>query len=300
MYDVAIIGNGLVGLGAAMYAGRFELKTLLIGELLGGTITQTDKVENYPGFVSITSQELVENFRKHAEAYSIDHKYGRVDNIIKEDDHFKIFSGENNFESKTVILATGTIVRRLGVESEKIYENKGVSYCALCDGAFFKDKVVAVVGGGDGAAVDALILTRYAKKVYLIVRKDKMRAEPTNQQKLIENDKIEIIYNTNVLEFKGENMLQKIKLDNPFKGNEEIEVQGCFIAIGHIINSELAKQLGVNLNDKGEIIIDRKAKTNVKGVYAAGDVVDTHFKQAITGVAEGVFAAHSAYEEVSR
>ena len=299
MYDVAIIGNGLSGMAAAMYAGRFELKTLMVGELLGGMITQTDKVENYPGFISISSQELVENFRKHAEEYNVDHKYGKIDKVEKDGEIFKLTSGDKVYKSKSVIIATGTKIRKLGTRGEEEFTNKGISYCALCDGAFFKDKIVAVVGGGDAATVDALILTRYASKIYVIVRKNHMRAEPLNQEKLMKNEKIEMIYETNIKEFVGDKLLQKLILDKPFNGSEELEVNGCFIAIGHNINSELALQLGVQLNDKKEIIIDKESKTNVEGVFAAGDVVNNHFKQAITGVAEGVVAAHSVYMFVS-
>lgn len=300
MYDVAIIGNGLVGLGAAMYAGRFNLKTLVIGELMGGTITQTDKVENYPGFVSISSQELVKSFNDHADAYDVDNKTGRIDKVEKDGETFKLYSGEEVYESKSVIIATGTKVRKLGLESEEKFANRGISYCALCDGAFFKDKTVAVVGGGDGAAVDALILTRFAKKVYILVRKNELRADPSNKEKLESSDKIEIVYNTSINEFIGENLLEGVKLNNPYNGNEVLPIQGCFIAIGHIVNSKLAESLGVKLNDKKEIIINRESETNVPGVFAAGDCVDNSFKQAITGVAEGVMAAHSVYKYVSK
>ncbi len=299
MYDVAIIGNGLVGLAAAMYAGRFELKTLVIGELLGGTITQTDKVENYPGFVSISSPELVNNFKEHADAYGVDNKMGRVDKVEKIGETFKLYSGSEVYESKTVILATGTTVRKLGLDTEEKLANRGVSYCALCDAAFFKGKTVAVVGGGDGAAVDALILTRFAEKIYILVRKDNLRAEPLNKEKLEKSDKIEIIYNTSITEFLGENMLEGVKLNNPYNSSDVLPIQGCFVAIGHIVNSEIASSLGVKLNDKKEIMINRESETNVPGVFSAGDCVDSGFKQAITGVAEGVLAAHSVYKFVS-
>ena len=295
MYDVAIIGAGTSGYSAAMYAGRFNLKTLILGEEPGGLITTTNEVENWPGIKSISGQDLAKALREHAEVYDVDIKQERVTSIEKTDSGFKLITGAGEYEAKTVILATGTKVRKLGAPGEKELENRGVSYCALCDGAFFKDKVVAVVGGGDGAAVDSLILTQFAKKVYVIVRKDFMRAEPKNQEKLKQNEKIEFIFNTNIKEFIGDNVLQKLKLDNPYNGSDELEVQGCFVAIGHIVNSGLAEQMGVELDERKQIKIDRDGKTNIKGVFACGDVVDSHFKQAITGAGEAVAAAHSAY-----
>jgi thioredoxin reductase (NADPH) len=300
IYDVAIIGIGLAGLSAAMYSGRFNMKTIAFGELLGGTITTTDLVENYPGFKSIQSFDMVEKFREHAMDYDVDLKYDKVTSIVKKDDLFEITSSSGTYLSKTIIIATGSKVKKLNASGEERLANKGIGYCALCDGAFYKNKIVAVVGGGDSAVVDALLLTRYAEKVYVIVRKDKLRAEPSNQDKLSENDKIEMIYNTNVIEFLGENKLEGVKLDKPYNGNDELKLNGCFVAIGHSINNELALSLGVEINEKGEIKIDRKAKTNVPGVYAAGDVVDSEFKQAITGAAEAVLASHSAYKYISK
>ncbi|MFT4304960.1 MAG: NAD(P)/FAD-dependent oxidoreductase [Candidatus Woesearchaeota archaeon] len=300
IYDVAIIGTGLTGLSAAMYSGRFNLKTIVFGELLGGTITSTDLVENYPGFKSIKSYEMVDKFLEHANDYDVKIKYEKVKSIIKEKDLFKVEHNSGTILSKTIIIATGSKVKKLNAPGEDIFANKGIGYCALCDGAFYKDKVVAVIGGGDSAAVDALLLTQFAKKVYVIVRKDHMRAEPSNQEKLNSNEKIEIIYNTNVIEFLGDEKLEKLKLDNPYNGKDEIEIDGCFIAIGHSINNELPKSLGVDINEKGEIKIDRNAKTNVPGVYAAGDCVDSDFKQVITGAAEAVLASHSAYKYVTK
>ena len=300
IYDVAIIGTGLTGLSGAMYSGRFNLKTIVFGELLGGTITSTDLVENYPGFKSINSFDMVEKFREHALDYDVKIKNEKVNSVVKKDNLFQLTTSSGTFLSKTIILATGSKVKKLNAPGEDKFANKGIGYCALCDGAFHKDKIIAVVGGGDSAAVDALLLTRFAKKVYVFVRKDKMRAEPSNQEKLNNNDKIEIVYNTNVVEFLGNEKLEKLKLDNPYNGNDEFEVGACFIAIGHQVNNEIAKSLGVDINEKGEIKIDRNAKTNVPGVYAAGDCIDGEFKQVITGAAEAVLASHSAYKYITK
>ncbi len=172
-------------------------------------------------------------------------------------------------------------------------------YCALCDGAIYKEKIVAVIGGSDSAAKDALVMTQWAKKVYMIYRRDKIRPEPVNYDRVMANKKIEIIYRTNVKEIKGDKFVNKVILDNPYNGSTEFPLDAVFVAIGHIALSELAVKLGVKVDEKGEIMIDRDAKTNIPGVYAAGDVTNIRFKQAITGVADGVQAAYSAYEYIN-
>ena len=173
-------------------------------------------------------------------------------------------------------------------------------YCALCDGAFYRNKVAAVIGGSDSAAKDALVLTQWASKVYMIYRGEKIRPEPVNYERVMANRKIEIIYRTNVKEIKGDKFVNGIVLDSLYKGNSGLKLDAVFVAIGHIALSQLAGKAGVKLNEKGEIMINRNAETNVPGAYAAGDVVDTRFKQAITGVAEGVQAAYSAYEYINK
>ena len=180
------------------------------------------------------------------------------------------------------------------------YESKGVHYCALCDSGIFKNKIVAVIGGSDSAAKEALLLSEFAKKVYIIYRGDKIRPEPINEERIKRNKKITVITNTNVLEIKGDKFVNKIILDKKFQGKKEIKLDGVFGAIGSDPLSELAKKIGVKLNDKKEIIINHEnSETNIKGVFAAGDVADKEFKQAITGVAEGVTAAHSAYKYIN-
>ena len=181
------------------------------------------------------------------------------------------------------------------------FERKGVNYCALCDAPLYKDKVVAVVGGSDTAAKDALILSEHAKKVYIIYRKEKIRAEPDNLDKIEKNKKIEIINNTNIKEIRGNGVVNEVVLDKQYKGNSSLKLDAVFVAIGHVILSDLAKSIGVKTNEKEEIIIDHKnSKTNIKGVFAAGDVTDKPFKQLIIGVADGCTAAYSAYEYITK
>lgn len=295
IYDTIIIGGGVAGLGATLYAGRFEMKTLLIAENIGGTIINTNEVANYPGFNMISGLDLIDKLQNHVKDYKVEIITAKVDKLAKDGECFRVIAADKEYKTKTIILATGTEWRKLNVPGEKEFTGKGVHYCALCDGTFYKNKTVVVVGGSDSAAKDALLLTEYAKKVYIIYRKEEIRAEPITKKKVKENKKIEIIKNTNVTDIKGDKFVNKVILDTEYNGSKEFPLDAVFIDIGHIPLSALAKDLGVELDEKGEIIIDRKGFTNVKGVFAAGDVVNTEFKQAITGVAEGVTAAYNAY-----
>lgn len=295
-YDFIIIGGGTTGLSAAMYASRLGLKTLTIAELPGGLITTTHLVENWPGIKSISGPDLAMSLYDHAQASGSDIKSEIVSEIEKlADETFKVKTGANEYIAKTILIATGTKHKHLGIPGEKELENRGVSYCALCDGGFFKGKVVSVVGGGDSAAKEAIFLSEHAAKVYLIVRRDVLRAEPINADRIAKNEKIEILYETEISEIFGTEKVEKLK----FKNGEELPMDGVFMAIGHIPQTALAKELGVELNDRGEIKINRKSETNIKGVFAAGDCTDTEFKQAITGSAEGVMASYYAYHIAS-
>lgn len=307
-YDLGVIGAGVAGLAAGMYAARLGLKTLVLGSShgtefpIGGVITTTNLVENYPGFIRLTGEELAKNIREHTESYELTEiKQEKVIDLSGEAGNFKIKTADAIYSVKTVLFATGTKLKKLEVPGSKEFENNGVGYCALCDGPLYKNKTVGVVGGSDSAAKDALLLSEHAKKVYIIYRKEKIRAEPINLERIEKNKKIEIITNTKVLEIRGEQTVKEIILDSEFNGNKSLKIDGLFVAIGHEILSELAEEIGVKLNEKKEIIINHKdSSTNVLGVYAAGDVADKPFKQAITGVAEGCTAAHSAYEFITR
>ena len=307
-YDLVIIGAGVTGLASAMYSGRLGLSTLVIGtnssnELpIGGVITLTEVVENYPGFIRLTGPELAENIRKHALDYKdkVEIKEDLVDEVKKHGDCFEIITkSKKKYLSKSILFATGTKWRKLQMKGALEYESKGVQYCALCDAAIFKNRVVAVVGGSDSAAKEALLLSEHAKKVYIIYRGDKIRPEPINELR-IKKQKIIVITNTNVLEIKGKQFVTHIILDKKYNNSNILKLDGVFGAIGSDPLSELARKMGVKINDKKEIIINHEnSETNLKGVFAAGDVADKEFKQAITGVAEGVTAAHSAYKYVN-
>ncbi len=300
-YDLVIIGGGVSGFGTAIYAGRFQMKTVIVAEQLGGTIVFTNDVANYPGFKSITGIDLATRIQEHAQEYNVEIVQESVIKVEKcPEGCFKVFTDNNKrLHTKTILFATGTEWRQLNVPGEKEFTGKGVHYCAMCDGTFYKDKVIGVVGGSDSAAKEALLLAEYGKEVYIIYRREKIRAEPINLKRVMENEKITIINNTNVKEIRGNKFVESVILDKSFRGSNEFKLDALFIEIGHIPLSDLARNIGVKLNEKSEIIIDRESKTNINGVYAAGDVADTKFKQAITGVAEGVSAAYSAYHYIN-
>lgn len=304
-YDFVIVGAGGTGLASAMYAARLGLKTLVLGissgsELpVGGVITTTDNVENYPGFVRLTGTELAQKIEEHARSYDlVKIKEERVSKVEMSRSDFKIETEKSQYKARAILFATGTKWRKLEVPGSAEFENKGVAYCALCDGPLFKGKIVCVVGGSDSAAKDALVLAEHAKKVYIIYRGGRVRAEPINLKRIEKKKNIEVINNTNVVEIRGENLVREVVLDKPHKDSTSLKLDGVFVAIGHIILSDLAKEMGVEINEKGEIITDKMARTNIDRIYAAGDVANGGFKQLITGVAEGCIAAYSAYEDI--
>jgi len=300
MYDLVVIGSGVTGYGAAMYAARLDLSVAVIGDVEGGTITLTDDVANYPGYIQLTGQELADKLKDHALDYPVLIETGTVKDVFKSDQNFFYVVTENKtFLAKSVLFATGMKERELEVPGHDELKNRGVSYCALCDAPLYKDKVVGVVGGSDSAVKEALLLAKYCPKVYIIYRRKDIRPEPVNGRRVAKEPKIEIINETNVTEVLGTDRVIGVKLDKPHNGSDVLNLDGIFIAIGGIPYSDIAKNLGVQLNKKGEIKIDRSSRTNIEGVYAAGDVVDSEFKQAITGVAEGVHAAYQAYKYVN-
>lgn len=302
-YDFIIIGGGCSGLCAAMYGTRLGLKTLTLAELPGGLITTTHLVENWPGIQSISGPDLAKQLYDHAKAAGAEIKNEKAVSVVKLPDkegfpQFQVKTTSGEYVGKTLLFATGTKHKKLNVPGEKGYENRGVSYCALCDGAFFKGKIVCIVGGGDSAAKEALFLSEHASKVYIVVRRDVLRAEPINGERVKKNLKIEILFKSEIEEIIGdEKSVTKVRFkagEGKFSG-QEVEMQGVFLAIGHEAQTELAEKLGVVLNERKEIIINRRTETNMHGVFAAGDCCDTEFKQAITGSAEAVTASYFAF-----
>ena len=294
-WDTIIIGAGSAGMAAAIYAARFNLRTLIIGQEVGGLLNESHNVENYPGFKSIPGLDLMMQFKEHVDNLHVPTVNEWVQSVERKGKHFVVNTDANAYEGRTIIFATGAKHRHLGAKGEDAFAGKGVSYCATCDAAFFRNVPVCVVGGGDAAALAANLLKGFASKVYVIVRKDHMRAEPINKRRLEESEKVEIVYGAEVLEVLGESEVTGVRLNKEVGGSDILPVQGMFVEIGQIIQSELAERLGVQLNAKKEIIINGASETNIPGVYAAGDVGDRAYKQALTGAAEGAVAAFSAY-----
>jgi thioredoxin reductase (NADPH) len=294
MYDVIIIGTGCAGMTAGVYALRYNLKSIIIGKDLGGVANEAHKVENWPSYPSISGMDLMNKFKKN-----IDYLKGEIVNdevveICKKKDIFTIKTEKEIYKSKALILAVGLRRRKLNIKGEDDFFGKGLTYCATCDAPFFKDKIVGVVGGSDSAARAAQLCSEYAKKVYVIYRKDKMRAEPMLVQHLEEDNNVEFIFNTNVSEAMGSNFLEKVKLDN----GKELEVQGLVIEVGSIPSTNLFKELKVRYDNQGYILVNESMATNVKGVYAAGDITtgSNMMRQIITGAAEGAIAAESVFK----
>lgn len=297
-YDLIIIGSGPAGLSASIYASRYKINHLVIGKAPGGLMTEASKIENYPGFKSISGIELMKKFQEHAQSFGVKIEQDEVIKIEKENKSFKITTSQGKkYQTKTIILALGTERRKLNIPGEKKFLGKGVSYCAVCDAMFYKDKIVAVVGGSDAAAMSALLLSEQAKKVYLIYRKSKLRAEPIIVERTEKNPKIEIIYQTNIKEIKGKDKLEKVVLDKQYRGSSELKLDGLFVEIGSIPAAALAQGIGVEIDEQNCIKIDSSGATNIPGIFAAGDITSglAKLRQIVTAAAEGAVAATSVY-----
>lgn len=303
MRDLLIIGGGPGGLAAGIYSAIYKLDSEIITKNVGGTVLDAHKIENYPGLGRMENQELVEKFKSHLGLYDVPVSEGKeVANINQKDGNFKVITrDQEEYESKAILISTGTQLRKLKVPGEKEFRGKGVSYCAVCDAPLFKDAVVGVVGGSDAAAKEALLLTEHAKKVYIIYRGEEIHPEPIQKKRVmkkVEKGEIEIINNTNIEEIKGDKMMEKVKLDNPYKGEDELELEGIFIAIGGVPLTAITKDLEVEVNDMGEILVNDQMETNVEGVYAAGDVTNNGFKQIITAAYQGSRAIKEAFKYI--
>ncbi len=295
--DVLIVGAGPAGLAAAIYAGRSQLETLVLDQMLpGGQLLITEEIENYPGFFEgITGFELSEKFRQHAEKFGAKIESGKpVESVDLDGDVFVVKAGGEEFKGKTLIWAAGSVPRKLNVPGEAEFVGKGVSYCAVCDGAFFKDRVVAVVGGGDSALEEALYLTKFASKVYLIHRRDKFRAVKIIQDRVKRNEKIEPVLNKVVLSINGKDFVESLTLKDTVTGEEtQLPVDGVFIFIGNEPNVAPVAHL-VDTTEQGFIITDDEMRTKTPGLFAAGDVRHKPLKQVVTAAADGAVAAMSA------
>ncbi|OGI16713.1 MAG: hypothetical protein A3J63_05050 [Candidatus Moranbacteria bacterium RIFCSPHIGHO2_02_FULL_40_12b] len=302
-YDLAIVGAGPAGLSASVYASRYGIKNIIIGEMPGGLTTKTHEIGNWLGTEKITGFEFAQKAANHAKSYSAEIISATVDQLEEKNGNFILFASDGKkIEAKTILLAMGTRHRKLGIPGEKEFLGKGVSYCATCDGFFFRGKIVAVAGGNDSAAEAAVFLAGIAEKVYIIYRGEKLRAEKFWTEAIKNNSKIEVICNTSIKEIEGDQRVEGIILDNPRQNSETLKVDGIFIEIGLDPNTELVRNLEVDLDEEGYIKISPDGKTSTRGVWAAGDITDgsNKFKQIVTAASEGAIAARGIQQYLKK
>jgi thioredoxin reductase (NADPH) len=301
IYDLIIIGAGPAGLAASIYASRYKIKHLLIGQLLGGLASQGHLIENYPGYGSLSGKELMEKFVDQVKGYGPEISEQPVIDVT-QGEVFKVKTADEKiFEARALIIASGTERKKLEIPGEKEFWGKGVAYCATCDAPLYKNKAVVVVGGGDAALTAALLLSDYAKKVYLIHRRKEYSGQPTWQEKVLANDKIEKIFENNLKKIRGDQVVREIVLEKPWQNSDSLKTDGLFIEIGAVPVVALVEKMGVALDEKRYIKVDKDCQTNVSGVFAAGDVTNcTPLKQILTSASQGAIAAYSVYRYLSK
>lgn len=295
-YDLLIVGTGSAGYAAAIYAGRYKMQTLMVGMLPGGLLTTAHWVENYPGFKSIRGFELMDRMLEHVKEHDICIYNTEVTEAKATAEGFALRTADATYVGKTLLLATGTRHRHLGVPGEEEFAGRGVSYCFTCDGPLYRDKTTCIVGGADSAGMGALMLAEHCKKVYVIYRRGKMRCEPYYLERIEASDNIELVYNSNITEIIGNDFVQEVKLDT----GREISLDGVFIEIGADPVNELARQLGIELSNGGYVRVNDRSETDIPGIYAAGDVTHVPLKQATIGCAQGAMAAFSAFQYIQK
>jgi len=295
VYDTIIIGSGPAGMTAAIYAARREMKTLVIGKELGGQMVWASSIENYPGFKKIDNYDLIVKMQEQVKGLGVEIKTDEVKRIEKKDGIFILSASKDQYEAKTVIIAMGLAPRRLAIPGEEEFNGKGVSYCANCDGPFYKDKVVAVVGGGNAALDAAEVMSKIAKKVYLIHRRNEFRGFEALIEDVKARKNIEILLETETKEISGKNRVGKIKItDNKTGEEKEIEVDGIFIEVGRAAHTDLVAELAER-DGNGQIMVDEKQGTKTPGLFAAGDVTNrSEFKQITIAMGQATIAALAA------
>jgi len=299
MLDLIILGSGPAGISAAIYASRYAMKFVIIGKDYG-LAGVAGEIENYPGIYPTRGFELMQKFEEHAKKLGIEIVREEIIELKKEQDGFIVKTANNEYKAKCVIYALGGKKRKLGIENEEKYVGKGISYCATCDAALYKKKIVGVIGGSNSAVGAALLLSNFASKVYLIYRKEKIRAFPKLVEKLQTRENIEVITKAIVKKLLGNEVLSGIVLDHDGQ-EKEIKLDGLFLELGHEPNSDLAKSLGIEVDNTNRIVVKEDMSTNIAGLFAAGDVTNgsNKFDQIVTAVAEGAIAAYSTYKFIS-
>lgn len=300
IYDVIIIGAGPGGMTAALYASRSNLDTLLLERgIPGGQMNNTAEIENYPGFNSILGPDLSNKMFEGTKQFGAEYGFGDVKEVVDGKEYKIVTTGNKQYKTRSIIIATGAEHRKLGVDGESEYNGRGVSYCAVCDGAFFRNKNLVVVGGGDSAVEEGAYLTQFAEKVTIIHRRDELRAQQILQDRAFKNDKIDFIWNSTVEEIYGDEMkVQGVKIKNTKTGEEtEFPADGTFVYVGLVPNSDKFRDLGIT-DEYGWIETNSLLETRLPGVYAIGDVRTTALRQVSTAVGDGSLAAHQAFNFV--
>src|SRR3989339_2127297 len=296
IYDIIIIGGGPAGLTAGIYTTRALMKTLLLEKIApGGLVVTTEKVENYPGFAEgVNGYELMDQMIKQADKFGLNTVSEEVIKVRKEADGFHIETTSQEYQSLSIVISSGTIYRKLGVDKEHLFTGRGISFCATCDAPLFKGKKVAVVGGGDAAIEEALFLTKFVNKIYLVHRRDKLRASAILQERIKQHPKVEFIWNSKIAGVYGENKIEKVIIKNVVDNSErELGIDGIFVFIGFDPNTSFLKGF-VDLDKEGYVITNSSMKTSCDGVFAAGDVRSDTLRQIITACGDGARAAISA------
>jgi thioredoxin reductase (NADPH) len=299
IYDVIIAGAGPAGMTAALYTSRAKMSTLMIEKAMpGGQMTKTEEIENYSGFETILGPDLSNKMFDHSKKFGTEYVRGEISEIKDGFPYKTVAVDGHEYQAKSVIIATGAQYRHLGVPGEKELAGFGVSYCAVCDGAFFEEQEIVVVGGGDSAVEEAIFLTRFASKVTIVHRRDELRAQKIIQNRAFENPKISFIWNSTVEEIVGDGMVSGVRIKNVKTGQEqEYPCNGVFIYIGMNPNSEAIMNLGVT-NENGYVDVNEKMKTRVDGIFSAGDVNEKMLRHVITATGDGSVAALSAQHYV--
>lgn len=299
IYDVLVVGAGPGGMTAALYASRSNLSTLILERgAPGGQLINTAEIENYSGFKTITGPDLASKMYEGALQFGAEYKYGNIDEVIDHDTYKEVKAGDKTFYARAIIIATGAEHKKLGVPGEDTLNGQGVSYCAVCDGAFFKGKEIVVVGGGDSAVEEGTYLTQFADKVTIIHRRDALRAQQILQERAFNNEKVDFVWDTVVDSIEGDNQVEKLKLRNTKTGEvTDFETEGAFIYIGLVPNSEAFESLNIT-DEAGWITTDETMETSVKGVFAIGDVRKTVLRQVATAVGDGSIAGNAAFNYV--
>ncbi|WNB92815.1 thioredoxin-disulfide reductase [Bacillus sp. NEB1478] len=300
IYDVAILGAGPAGMTAAVYTSRANLDTIMIERgIPGGQMANTEDVENYPGFDHILGPELSNKMFEHAKKFGAEYAYGDVKEIVDGEEYKTINAGSKTYKARSIIISTGAEYKKIGVPGEKEFSGRGVSYCAVCDGAFFKNRELVVIGGGDSAVEEGVYLTRFATKVTIVHRRDKLRAQKILQQRAFDNDKIDFIWNHSVKEIHGENnKVSKVTLVHSETGEEqEFPTDGVFIYIGMLPLNAAFKNLGIT-NENGYVETNEQMETKIPGIFAAGDIREKTLRQIVTATGDGSIAAQAAQHYV--